>query len=176
MNLEKEIANLLFYIVPAILVLVTAFYLIKKFLDNQHRIKLIEAKLQTQKDIMPLRLQAYERLTLFLERISPNNLLSRVYQPGLTVRELQVELLNVIRQEFEHNVTQQIYVSPHSWNAVRNAKEEVIRLINSSASGLNPQGKGAELNKNIFENIVNEESLPAQKAIDFLKSEVNQYY
>jgi hypothetical protein len=172
----NEIIQPLLYVVPAVLVLVTAFYLIRKFLDNQHKLRLIEARLQTQKDLLPLKLQAYERLTLFLERIAPNNLLGRVYQPGMTVREFHLELLSVIKQEFEHNVTQQIYVSPQAWHAVRRAREDVVRLINTSAAGADPQGKGAELNKRIFESILSEEEQPTQKAIDYIKEEVNRYY
>jgi hypothetical protein len=121
-------------------------------------------------------LQEYERLTLFLERISPNNLLGRVYQPGLTVREFHLELLSNIRTEFEHNITQQIYVTPQAWHAVRTAKEDTIKIINSSASGIDPTFKGAELNKAVFENIMNEENLPSHKAIEFIKSEMNQFY
>lgn len=176
MDFTKDLTNILFFLAPALLVFGTAFFLIKRFLDSQYRLKLIETKLQTRKDIMPLRLQAYERLTLFLERISPNNLLGRVYQQGLTVRDFQLELLNNIRSEFEHNITQQIYVTQEAWEAVRNAKENTMRIINSAASPLDPNGKGAELNKAVFELIMKEESVPSQKAVDFLKSELNQYY
>ena len=108
MDLPKDIVDILFFLAPALLVFGMAYLLIKKFLDNQHRLKIIETKLLTQKEMMPLRLQAYERLTLFLERISPNNLLGRVYQPGLSVREFHLELLSNIRSEFEHNITQQL--------------------------------------------------------------------
>ena len=125
---------------------------------------------------MPLRLQAYERLILFLERISPNNLLGRVYQPGLTVREFHLELLSGIRSEFEHNVTQQIYVSQEVWNNVRTAREEIVTMINSAASSIDPNAKASELNKTIFENLMKEDNNPAQKAIDFIKNEVNQFY
>ena len=173
---QREIVDLLFYLVPAVLVLTTAFYLIKKFLDNQHKIRLIEARLQTQKDVMPLKLQAYERLTLFLERIALNNLLGRVYKQGLTVREFHMELLAIIKQEFEHNITQQIYVSPQAWHMVRSAKEDVIKLVNTSAAALNQQAKGAELNKQVFERIMKEELQPTQRAIDFLKEEISRYY
>lgn len=176
MEVQKNIVDLFFFIVPAILVLVTAFFLIKKFLDSQYRIRLIEVKLKTQKDMLPLRLQAYERLTLFLERLSPNNLIGRVYQPGLSVREFHLELLSTIRSEFEHNITQQVYVSTELWNEIRNAKEEIIKIINSTASRIDPNGKGAELSKAIFENIMNENSFDIQKSIDSLKREVNQLY
>jgi len=172
----NEIVKLLLYLLPAVLVFITAFYLMKKFLDNQHRIKIIEARLQTQKDILPLKLQAYERLTLFLERVSPNNLLGRVYEQGMTVRAFHLDLLANIKQEFEHNITQQIYVSAEAWNVVRSAKEDVIRLINTSAASLDQQARGAELNRKIFESILNEAEQPTQKAIDFLKQEVSTFY
>ena len=176
MEMQKSITDLLFYLAPALLVFGTAFFLMKRFFDSQYRLKLIEAKLQTQKDMIPLRLQAYERLTLFLERVSLNNLLGRVYQPGLTVREFHLELLSSIRLEFEHNITQQIYVSNEVWSATRNAREEIVKIINSAASSVDPNAKGAELSKNIFENLIQEENNPAQIAIELIKKEVNQLY
>ncbi|HKR04840.1 MAG TPA: hypothetical protein VJY62_09405 [Bacteroidia bacterium] len=176
MDFQKSLVDILFYLAPALLVFGTAFFLLKRFLDGQYRLKLIEAKLQTQKDITPLRLQAYERLTVFLERISLNNLIGRVYQPGLAVREFHLELLNNIRSEFEHNVSQQIYVSGELWNNVRNAKEEIVKVINVAGSSIDPNAKGAELSRIIFENLMKEENNPAQKAIDFIKTEVNQLY
>ena len=176
MDLSKSLTEILFYLAPALLVFGTAFFLLKRFLDSQHRLKLIEARLVTQKDIIPLRLQAYERLTLFLERVSLNNLLGRVYQPGLTVREFHLELLSSIRSEFEHNITQQIYVSQQVWNTVRSTREEIVKMINSAASSIDPNAKGTELSKTIFENLMKEENNPAQAAIDLIKSEVNQLY
>ena len=176
MDLSKSLTEIFFYLAPALLVFGTTFFLLKRFLDSQHRLKLIEARLVTQKDIIPLRLQAYERLTLFLERVSLNNLLGRVYQPGLTVREFHLKLLSSIRSEFEHNITQQIYVSQQVWNTVRSAREEIVKMINSAASSIDPNAKGTELSKTIFENLMKEENNPAQAAIDLIKSEVNQLY
>jgi hypothetical protein len=176
MSAEKSLIDVLFFIVPAILVVITAFYLIKKFLDTQHRLKMVEMRMQLHKDILPLRLQAYERLVLFLERISPNNLLHRVYQPGYTVKEFHLELLKVIRQEFEHNITQQVYVTPESWNAVRKARDEVIKLINRAATGVINEEKGAQLNKAVFELIMEENWDEVQTCIDVIKSEINRHY
>ena len=176
MDITKSITDILFFLAPALLVFGTAFFLLKRFFDNQYRLKLIEAKLQSQKDIIPLRLQAFERLIVFLERISLNNLIGRVYQPGLTVREFHLELLSNIRAEFEHNVSQQIYVSRDVWSSVRAAREEIVKIINASGSSLDPNAKGAELSKEIFERIIKEESNPAQIAIDSIKQEFNQLY
>lgn len=176
MDFSKDITDLLFFLAPALLVFGMAYMLIKKFLDNQYRLKLVETKLLLQKDLVPLRLQAFERLTLFMERISPNNLLGRVYQPGLSVREFHLELLSNIRSEFEHNITQQVYVSKEAWAEVRTAREEIVKIINAAAGTVAPDAKGAELNRAIFESITTLQLMPSQKAIDFLKNEMNQMY
>jgi hypothetical protein len=176
MDFQKSIIDILFFLALALLVFATAFFLLKRFFDGQYRLKLLEAKLQTQKDIVPLRLQAYERLTVLLERISPNNLIGRIYQPGLTVRELHLELLSNIRSEFDHNISQQIYVSQDVWNHVRNTREEIVKVINAAGSSIDPNAKCAELSKIIFENLMKENNDPSQKAIDFIKKEVNQLY
>lgn len=168
--------DILFFLAPALLVFGTAFFLLKRFFDSQYRLKLLEAKLQTQKDIAPLRLQAYERVIVLLERISPNNLIGRVYQPGLTVREFHMELLSNIRSEFDHNISQQIYISQDAWNHVRNTREEIVKVINAAGSSIDPNAKGADLSKIIFENLMKEDHNPAQQAIDFIKKEVNQLY
>ncbi len=176
MNTEKTLTDALLIIAPALLVLATAFFLIKKFLDNQHRLKMLEMKMQMQKDTLPLRFQAYERLVLFLERIAPNNLLHRIYQPGYTVKEFHLELLSVIRQEFEHNITQQVYVTADAWDSVKTARDEVIKLLNRAASGVINEEKGAMLNKAVFELIMSENWDAVQPCIDVLKEEMNRYY
>ena len=100
---------------------------------------------------LPLQLQAYERLILLSERISLPNLINRTSQPGLTARDLQQILTQSIKQEFEHNVTQQIYVTPEAWDAVRNLKEQNIHVINQVASFLPPDASGMDLSKYLLE-------------------------
>ena len=102
----------------------------------------------------PIQLQAYERLILLTERIALPNVISRASQPGLALQDMQVLLVNTIRQEFDHNITQQIYVSPEAWDAVRNLKEQNIHIINQVASFLPPGSTGTDLNKQILEMIV----------------------
>ena len=100
---------------------------------------------------LPLQLQAYERLTLLSERISLPNLINRTNQPGMTARDLQMLLTQSIKQEFEHNVTQQIYVTTEAWDAVRNLKEQNIHIINQVASFLPPDASGTDLSKYLLE-------------------------
>jgi hypothetical protein len=95
----------------------------------------------------PLQLQAYERLVMLTERISLPNLISRANQPGINAKEMQLLLLENIKQEYEYNMTQQIYVSPVAWEAVKNLKEQSMLIINQVASALPPEASGLDLNK-----------------------------
>ena len=105
----------------------------------------------------PLQLQAYERLVLLCERIALPNLISRLSQPGLSAREMQVYLIETIKQEFEYNASQQIYVSPQAWEAVRNLRDQNMLMINSIAKTLAPDAAANELNRQIIEGLMHEE-------------------
>lgn len=102
----------------------------------------------------PLQLQAYERLVVLTERIALPNLVSRVNQAGLSAREMQLLLLESIKQEFEYNSSQQIYVSPVAWQALNNLKEQNMLIINQVAQTLPPDARGIDLNKRIMELIL----------------------
>jgi hypothetical protein len=98
-----------------------------------------------------LQLQAYERLILLTDRIAIPNLVNRMNQPGLSAREMQALLTQTIRQEFEHNITQQIYVTPEAWDAVRNLREQNLLIVNQIASFLPENAKAIDLNKSLLE-------------------------
>ncbi len=104
----------------------------------------------------PLQLAAYERLVILAERIALPNLISRCNQAGIDKTAMQVLLVQTIRQEFEHNLSQQIYVSADAWEAIRNLKDQNIHLINQVASVMAVDTSGFELNKKILEFIVNQ--------------------
>jgi hypothetical protein len=105
----------------------------------------------------PLRLQAYERLVLLCERIALPNLISRVSQPGLSAREMQFLLLESIKQEYEYNASQQIYVSEAAWNAVRSLRDQNLLMINSIAKSLPQEATASELNRRLMEAMMQEE-------------------
>ena len=111
-------------------------------------------KKQVAPGSMPLQLQAYERLILLAERIAIPNIVNRINQPGLSARDMQMMLTQTIKQEFEHNVTQQIYVTSEAWDAVRNLKEQNIHVINQVASYLPAEASGTDLNKTLLEMLV----------------------
>lgn len=116
------------------------------FMVNQQR----QVKAKTGRPDMhtkQLQLQAYERLVMLTERIALPNLISRANQAGLSAKEMQLLLLESIKQEFDYNASQQIYVSPVAWDAIRNLKEQNMLVINQVASALPPEATGTDLNK-----------------------------
>src|SRR5918993_1546163 len=109
-------------------------------------------------DMKPLKLQAYERLVILCERISLPNLISRVNRPDLSAREMQYMLVENIKQEFEYNASQQIYVSQTAWEAVRNLRDQSLLIINSIGKTLSPEASAKDLNKGILEALISEEN------------------
>jgi len=176
MELSPTLINFFMLLLPPLFVLITAWVLIKKFLEREQKLQMIQLKMATQKDLLPLRLQAYERLTIYLERISPNVIMVNLYEPSATVIEFQSVLIESIRTEFEHNFAQQIYVSAPIWTIVRNSKEEVVRLINSAASSLDSDAPAYQLSKKVFDSMIESADFPTQRAITILKNEVSQLF
>lgn len=170
------LVELLKIVLPAGIVFVSSFYLVKTFLKSEGEKRLLEIKLANQNTITPIRLQAYERVILFLERISPNNLVPRVYKNGMGSRLLQTELLKTIRTEFEHNLSQQIYMSNNAWEMVKTAKEETIKLINIASTKVTDNSSGLELCQAIIQLSASMAQLPAQDAIESIKSEIEQRF
>lgn len=117
-----------------------------------------EKKNAVAKNSQSLQLQAYERLVILAERIAIPNLVSRLNQSGVNKTDMQVLLTQTIKQEFEHNLSQQIYVSAEAWEAVRNLKEQNIHLINQMATILSPESSGLELNKKLLDFVVHQQN------------------
>ncbi len=105
----------------------------------------------------PLRLQAYERLVLLAERIALPNLISRISQPGLSARDMQFLLIEGIKQEYEYNASQQIYVSEAAWDAIRSLRDQNLLMVNSIAKSLPPDASATELNRRLMEAMMHEE-------------------
>ncbi len=168
--------ELLKIIVPALIVFLCSFYLIKTFLDNETRKRLMELKGAGKDLLTPIRLQAYERVVLFLERISPYSLVIRVNKPILSSRQLHTEMIVAIRTEFEHNLTQQIYMSSGAWEMVKNAKEELIKLVNIVALKLPEDAPASELAHMIIDASSAIKVLPTTLAIEYIKKEIGQIF
>jgi hypothetical protein len=161
---------------PALLVFLAGYLAIERLLREEANRRKVELTVNSKKITTPIRLQAYERIVLFLERISPESLLVRVNQPGLSAQKFQSALLASIRSEWEHNLSQQIYISPKAWGLVKNAKDNVVKLINTNSEKLEDKQPAILLSKSILDSLVELENHPTARAIDFLKKEVLQIF
>ncbi len=173
--MNEYVVGILIVLIGA-LVLGTAYFLLKLFFDNERNKRIWEFKTQHQKITLPLRLQAYERMILFLERMSPNSLIIRLQNQQMTARQLQMEMLSLIRAEFEHNLAQQLYISTNAWDVIVSAKENVIKIINISSEEVDPNAPFLELSQKIMAQWILLNPTPIRTAIDFLKKEAHQLF
>jgi len=161
---------------PALIVFLTAYFLIRDMLDHAKKQREFEYRISNSGKVTPIRLQAYERLALMLERISPQSLLIRVSPHDITCSEYHQQLLSHIRQEFEHNLSQQIYVSQVLWESIRSARENLVGIINKSAEEIENEAPALNLSKKIIENYIAEENQAIVMAMAELKKEVGKLF
>lgn len=171
------------YCVPAVAIFLSVYYFTNKWaivqkdkndLERSKKTQSITENNEFKKHFFPMQVDSYQRMVLFLERIAPNNMIMRLNNPGLPARAFQQKLLDTVRQEFEHNLAQQIFISPDAWKMVSNSKEEVVKIINMSATKLEPTALANDLCQGVFEITAALDSQPTEKAIMFLKAELNR--
>ena len=177
-----KMSILILFIVAILATLVVGggiFYLlVKHWFDSQRKEQLVQMKIderrETLKVVTPIRLQAYERMALFLERISPDSLVLRCYQPGMDLKLLQGVMTKNIRDEWEHNLSQQVYIDEASWARIREAKDEMVNLINSSAVSLPEENDPTRLAASIFASAAHHQ--PTDSALHALHEEINELF
>jgi hypothetical protein len=172
----NDFAEILKYILPSLIVGASSILTIKYFFDNEQRRRDADLRDQNRATVTPIRLQAYERIILFLERISPANLILRANPTEMDARQLQRVLVQQIRDEYEHNLSLQIYLSLKAWEMVKSGKEELILVINQSASELHPEAPGIDLAQKIFENYLKLERPPLASASEFIRQESARFF
>ncbi len=167
-------AEILKIVLPALMVFLAGYLALRAMIRNDADRRKTELMFNNIKITLPLRLQAYERLILFMERISPESIIVRMSKKGMLASDLQAALLGAIRAEWEHNLSQQLYVSNEAWEMVRNAKENIVKLVNISADRVNPNETALALSQKILETMVELDTNPVSYAVDFLKKEVKE--
>jgi len=160
--------------IPALIVFLTAWILLKNMIRNDQDKRRQELILQNAKTVTPIKLQAYERIVLFLERISMESLLVRVSMSDMSAEQLHSALLTTIRSEFEHNLSQQIYMSPQAWEVVKNARSNTIKIINSEAEKIKGDASAMDFSKQLLTRVMELEKEPTRVAIDYIKNEVGR--
>ncbi len=165
-------AEIIGYTIPALIVLLCTWLVMYKFYKNENDKRNFELKRASQKEISPIRLRAYERLTLVLERTQPEHLLLNVDISGMTVLQIQQLLLRTIRMEFDHNLSQQIYVSPELWDKIILARDEVASFISTMAMKLPEGSTPMDYAQLLITAYRNNGVTPHQEALAALKEEV----
>jgi len=163
-------------LLPASVVLYAMYLLVRSFIIKEIELKKLEIRTRSIETILPNRLQAYERMCLFLERISPPNMLLRLNNSGYSAREFHKLLLDEIRNEYNHNVSQQIYMSEDVWNMIKNAKEDLTILINEASSNMGAESTSLDLARKIFELTLEKKVEPLGHALSELKKEIQQTF
>lgn len=172
----EYIADLLKIVLPAGLVIYGMYLTIMSFLQKEREKMLVEIKTQNTQTILPIRLQAGERLCLLLERITPNNLVRRVNDPDYSSRDLYSQLLHEVREEFNHNLSQQVYFTDETWESVRRAAESVITLVNTAMQDMGNESRGIDLAKRIFQLSLEQKNDAIQQALKNVKDEIRVFF
>lgn len=173
-----------FYIIVVVVAMVATiavtgyvYYLLtKRYFDNEQKRQMLQMRIdehhEAVKLVTPIRLQAYERMALYLERISPDSLVLRCYQPGMDTKLLQGVMTKTIRDEWEHNLSQQVYLSSEAWARIRKAKEEMTGVVNSAAITIPDDADPTRLASAIFASVA--DNAPTASALEFLKQEMRE--
>lgn len=184
-------------VLPALIICFTLIYIFHEYLRfarerDKHRAAAAQAarhaehKPEPKKDapaekqappkspstVIELKFRAAERFALYLERIAPDRLVMRLHQNGMSAKMLQADMLRAIREEFDHNLSQQIYVSEGAWELIKNAKDEMMGFISATGDGLKTNATGMELSRKLFETASQVENMPNEVALKVLRSEV----
>jgi hypothetical protein len=152
------------------------YYVLKNDIQRFFNLKSIELNKEAKAQLLPLRLQAHERLILFVDRINPANLLVRLHQQGIGVATLQAGILNEIRSEYQHNITQQLYLDSAIWTVVRKLKDDTIAMMNNAVQGLPADANGIELSKSVLQHMTTISENPYDLTIELIKKDIAKLF
>jgi hypothetical protein len=171
MEILSKLLDIILYIIPAAGVVAVVYVLLKQYFEHQQKTQEQDWRAKRDRNYLPMQVQAYERLILFLERIHPERLVFRINKPGMSARFLQSEIFKIVREEFDHNLTQQLYVSTPAWNMVKQAKDETLNILKVAAERVDKEADSLQFSGVILETVEQLNKLPNEIAIDALKAE-----
>ncbi|MDY2587975.1 DUF7935 family protein [Winogradskyella aquimaris] len=172
--MEQQLLNLLMYTIPALVTGAIAFLFFREHIDNENNRRHFLIKRDLKKESFPLRLQAYERMSLFLERIKPQKLLTRINPTSSNKEDYENLLVATIEQEFEHNLTQQVYVTDQCWSIIMAAKNATIQLIRKA--NMNEKTDSADKLREVVLTELMDKPAPSNAALSFIKEEVRELW
>ena len=163
--------EILKYTFPAALMLLLTYLILSNLVDNEEKRRAYYLRKDMQKQALPMRFQAFERVIMLLERITPNHLVIRVRPESQSISQYRKILVESVRQEFDYNITQQIYFSDKSWDHVVSAKSQVVSLINKTAAELGAEATALDLSRKLIEAEMIVEIFPTKAAVLLIKHE-----
>lgn len=167
----ESILEILKYTIPGLIVFASTYYILRQYLNNQYQLKALELKSNYSLEAIPLKLQAYERLLLFCERISIPNLIMRLKTRDMTVIELKNSMVISIQKEYEHNMAQQLYASHKLWDIITLAKNDIISFVSDQASSLSSDDNADALASKLLSSLNQLNTQPQDIAINAIKEE-----
>jgi len=176
MEITQIVFQIALILVPAGAVLMTAVYFMRRESEKEMRNAQIELKKERQKFFLPNRVDAYQRAILLMERIHPNSLVMRHNNPGMPVAAMQLTLLEAIRNEYEHNIAQQMFISQSAWELVKKSKDETVKIVHLAGQQLDATSTAMDLSSKIFEIVGEIGELPSEIAVRALKEEVQSLF
>lgn len=165
------ILEVLKYTIPALVVFLACYFILRQYLNNQYSMKALEARSKYSKDAIPLKLQAYERLLLFCERISIPNLVMRLNSKNMTADTLKHAMMISVQKEYEHNIAQQLYTSQQLWDIIKLVKNEMVSIIGKTGETVSPNESSDMLAEALFRYMNENEKNPVNLAIQAVKEE-----
>ncbi len=171
-----ELISQALLILPSIAFMFVVILILKKQTSIAEMSNSISLKKERQQHFLPLRVDSYQRMILFMERISPNSLIMRTFNNEKPAKIFQTELLETIRQEYEHNVAQQLFISPKSWKLIRESKEEIVKIINLAASQVDENATSLDFSSKIFEITSQLKNIPTEITNEILINELQSLF
>ncbi|WP_316798542.1 hypothetical protein [Pedobacter frigidisoli] len=172
MGIQQVLTDIVILFAGIFLAFMAIYYIVKGDIQRFFNLKDIELNKDSRAHLLPLRLQAHERLIIFTDRINPANLLVRLHQQGISIAALQAGILNEVRSEYQHNITQQLYVASQTWTVVRKLKDDTIAMINNAVQGLPVNASGVELSKAILQHMAVISDNPYDLTIELIKKDI----
>ncbi|MFF5384227.1 hypothetical protein [Pedobacter suwonensis] len=176
MNTQQILVDIIILFAGIFMALMATYYILRNDIQRFFNLKTIELNKESRTQILPLRLQAHERLIIFVDRINPANLLVRLHQQGIAIATLQAGILNEIRSEYQHNITQQLYIDSVTWGVVRKLKDDTIAMINNAVPGLPADANGIELSKAILQHMAGIDENPYDLTIEMIKKDIYKLF
>ncbi|MBW4890908.1 hypothetical protein KXQ82_14365 [Mucilaginibacter sp. HMF5004] len=173
MEIYPYIMDIIKFFVAGMAIVGATFALIKPYIDRNERIQLLELKRAASNQTLPLRLQAYERVVLFVERINPASLLIRLNANSYSAAELHSLVVAEIRNEYQHNISQQIYVSTKAWSVVRRVKDDTMGIITNAVKGLPEDASGLDLSRTVLTHLSTLEENPYDIATILIRQDLD---